>query len=123
MHEGLPPAPVFVVAPFVDELVDDEYAFLVGYARERGAVGIVATAEAVEAKLLHHAELATDGIVVGGGPQCSEVVVIGNAFEEDFLAVEFEAKVGRVFDTAHPEALRLVVNEQAIDIKVYIYII
>ena len=123
VHEGLSSAPVFVVAPLVDELVHDEQALLVGNARKRGGIGVVGASQVVEAKLLHHPELSAYGIVVGGSAQGAHVVVVGHAFEEEFPAIQFEAELGAILNAAHPEAVRLPVGQQSVNHDLHLHVV
>ena len=112
--EGLAAAPVFVVAPLVDELVHHEQTHAVGNLGEALAVGVVGAAYGVETESFHLAHLALDGVVEGGSTQSTQVVMVGDALEEHLLAVELEAEVGAVFDGAYAELGLLLVHQDAV---------
>ena len=84
-----PPAgPGNGVTPLVVQLVDHQNAFLVGQTQKRFAVGIVAGAYVVEAKLLqpvHHPRYAC---LIGSHSHCTVILVAGHPLQEYLLAVE-----------------------------------
>ena len=91
--------------PFVIEFVDHEDAVAVAEVHELFAVGVVGAADVVETEVFEYSDAFLDRCRVGCGSEGTERVVVGDAFEEQFFAVETEAEVGGVFDAADAECL------------------
>ena len=95
---------------------------LVAQLDELAAVGIVRGADVVDAILLHQLQALLDGTRIGGSTEGSQVVVVGIAFEQDFLSVELQAEVGTYLHGTNAEmvgngidGLSLLVIERQLD--------
>ena len=126
-HQVLPPhlrpraatRPCQRVRPLVVQFVDNEDAFLVGQTQESLAIGVVAGADMVEAKrldLIHHTG---NTRLIGGSAHCAYVMVVGHALQEDFLAVQFEAKLLREFHLTDAETLCQLVDGFPVENKAH----
>ena len=99
-----------LVGPLVVQLVDDEDAILVAQFNELSAVGVVAGAYVVDAKLLHQLQALLDGTGIGGSSQRTEGMVVGIALQQHLLAVELHAVFGTVLHSAYAEVLAVFVG-------------
>ena len=59
--------------------------------------------DVVEAELLEQLHTLLNGTGIGGSAKGSEGVVVGDALEDDLLAIQLEAEIGAVFNGTHAE--------------------
>ncbi len=100
--------------PFVIDLVDDQNAIFVTQVEKRFAVGVVGGADVVEAEVLEHLYAFFHRLGIGGRTEGTERVVVGDALEQDFLAIELHAIFGRELDFAYTEVLTDPVGDRAV---------
>ena len=80
--------------PFVIEFVDHEDAVAVAEVHELFAVGVVGAADVVETEVFEYSDAFLDRCRVGCGSEGTERVVVGDAFEEQFLPLRRKPKSG-----------------------------
>ena len=108
--ERLPAKPPRLVAPLVDQLVEDEHAHFVRKVVEVLAVRIVRAADRIVAERLHRLELAANRAPIRGRADEPQVMVVGHGLQEHLASVELHSKSRIQLDRAHAEPHRLAVD-------------
>ena len=89
-----PSATAVLREPLVIEFIHDKDAQRVAEIQQALAVGVMAGADVVEAIIFEQSQPFLDGARIGGGTQCTQCVVVGNALQQHLAAVELHAEGG-----------------------------
>ena len=118
--EWLPAEPPRLVAPLVDQLVEDEHAHFVRKVVEFLAVWIVRAADRIVAERLHRLELAANRAPIRGRADKPQIMVVGHGLQEHLASVELHPESRIQLDRAHAEPHRVAIDLPSFENKTHV---
>ena len=103
--------------PFIVSLVDDEHAVFVSELIQILTVRVVRATDMVETKRLQQLDALLDSTRVGSGAKGTKRMVVGNAFKQHLLTIEFEAELRTELYRAHAKSVGDAVENLAVVVR------